>query len=50
MRLRFALPLIVLTAFVPAGSALGGVVGNPADRLANKPLDDYAYDLARDCR
>ena len=50
MRLRFALlSLSVALAAVPAGSALG-VTGNPADRLARLPIDDYAYDHARDCR
>jgi hypothetical protein len=50
VRLRFALlTLLDALAAVPAGSALG-VTGNPADRLADLPIDDYAYDHARDCR
>jgi hypothetical protein len=50
LRLTLFLALIALAAAVPAGSALGGVVGNPAERLAKLPIDDYANDTARDCR
>ena len=50
MRLRFALlTLLVVIAALPAGSALG-TSANPADKLADQPIDDYAYDKARDCR
>jgi hypothetical protein len=50
VRLRFALlTLIAVAAALPAGSAFG-VTGNPADRLADLPIDDYSYDRARDCR
>jgi hypothetical protein len=50
VRLRFALlALLVLAASLPAASALGASA-NPADRLANLPIDDYSYDRARDCR
>jgi hypothetical protein len=50
VRLRFALlTLVVLIAALPAGSALGASA-NPADKLADQPIDDYAYDKARDCR
>ena len=50
MRLRLALlTLIVILAALPAGSALG-VTGNPAEKLAGLPIDDYAYDHARECR
>jgi hypothetical protein len=46
VRLRFALLSILL--LVPS-SALA-VTGNPADRLLDRPIDDYAYDKAQDCR
>ena len=36
-------------AALPASPALGAVA-NPADRLADLPIDDYAYDKAKDCR
>jgi hypothetical protein len=51
VRLRFTLLTLLMAALaaVPAGSALG-VTGNPADRLADLPIDDYAYDHARECR
>lgn len=50
MRLRFALlSALVLIASLPAVSALAASA-NPADRLADLPIDDYAYDRARDCR
>jgi hypothetical protein len=50
VRLRFALlTLLVLACSFPAAAALGASA-NPADRLAHLPIDDYAYDHARDCR
>jgi hypothetical protein len=45
VRLRLSLLFLVL---LPT-SALA-VTGNPADRLASLPIDDYAYDKARNCR
>jgi hypothetical protein len=50
-------PLLVLfaclIALATAGAALaapyGRVVGNPADRLASRPLEDYRYDHAKRC-
>jgi len=45
VRLRLALLFLLL---FPT-SALA-VTGNPADRLARLPIDDYAYDTAKDCR
>lgn len=46
MRLRLALlTLLLVTALTPA--AFGS---NPADRMADAPIDDYAYDHAEDCR
>ena len=42
MRLR-SLGLLAI-AFVLCAAA------NPADRLADRPIDDYAYDHARECR
>ena len=50
MRLRFGLlALIAVTAALPASPALGATA-NPADKLADLPIDDYAYDRATDCR
>jgi hypothetical protein len=46
---RLRLALLVAIAALPAAAALA-VTGNPADRLASLPIDDYAYDKARDCR
>jgi hypothetical protein len=49
------LALVVLAA-APAGalaaypSVFGAVDGNPADRLANQPIDPYRYDGATHCR
>jgi hypothetical protein len=49
VRLRFALvTVIVLAAALPAGAALGASA-NPADGLADLPIEDYAYDPARKC-
>jgi hypothetical protein len=54
MRARPALVLLLLTAsLLLAGAAsakLGPVRGNPADRLASLPIDDYRYDRAHHCR
>jgi len=52
------LPLICVLSIsllaVPVSAAFGigfrPVAGNPADKLANVPIDDYAYDYAKDCR
>jgi len=41
--------LVAALAAVPA-LALGPVEGNPADKLAALPIDDYAYDHARSCK
>ena len=50
MRLRFALLSgLVLLGSLPAVSA-PAASANPADRLADLPIDDYAYDHARDCK
>ena len=50
MRLRPALlALVVVIAALPASPALGATA-NPADKLADLPIDDYAYDRATDCR
>ena len=49
MRLRFALlALLLLATALPAGSAVGASA-NPADRLADLPIEDYTYDPARRC-
>jgi hypothetical protein len=46
--------IAVLLFAVLAGQAIAGgfrpVKGNPADRLADLPIDDYQYDHAEDCR
>jgi hypothetical protein len=52
---QFAGLLLVLVCLLAVGgSALarpyGQVKGNPADRLADQPIDDYAYDHAKRCR
>ena len=50
MRLRLALlALVVALAALPVSPALGATA-NPADKLADVPIDDYAYDRATDCR
>ena len=43
------LAVLALTAAVAAARPYGQVANNPADRLAAKPIDDYAYDHARHC-
>ena len=47
-----ALVLLAVAAF--AGEAVAGGVlpvrGNPADKLADVPIDDYGYDHAKACR
>ena len=56
MRSRLA-PIVALLALlaVPAaalgsfGNSFGPVKGNPANRLAKLPIDDYAYDYAKRC-
>lgn len=52
------LPLVALltvllaaaTATVAVAAGFRAVPGNPADRLVAKPIDDYRYDHAKDCR
>jgi hypothetical protein len=46
------LTLFLLAASVGAAFAGGfrPVAGNPADKLVDKPIDDYEYDYATDCR
>jgi hypothetical protein len=45
---------VVLLLAVAAPAAIAGgflpVKGNPADKLADLPIDDYQYDHAEDCR
>ena len=54
MRARpFVVLLVVLFSLALAGVAsaeLRPVAGNPADRLASLPIDDYRYDRAHHCR
>ncbi len=55
--MRRALVLLVLTLIVPATAAaivrvpsdLKPVPGNPANRLAHLPIEDFVYDDARKC-
>jgi hypothetical protein len=52
---RFTLvALLTLLLAAVAGEAIAGgfqpVKGNPADKLADVPIDDYRYDHAKDCR
>lgn len=49
--------LVCLAAALAPASALAGfgtsfpyVLGNPADKLADRPIEDYAYDYASKCR
>jgi hypothetical protein len=50
VRLRLALlALVVAVAALPVSPALGATA-NPADKLADLAIDDYAYDRATDCR
>jgi hypothetical protein len=46
---RLRLALLTVIAVLPVGPAFAASA-NPADRLADVPIDDYAYDHARDCR
>jgi hypothetical protein len=50
----FVLCLATLATLAAAGAAFaapyGRVAHNPADRLAARPIDDYAYDHAKRCR
>jgi hypothetical protein len=54
--IRIALPCaLALLVLAPAGAhaawnVFREVPGNPADRLADLPIDDYGYDHARRCR
>jgi hypothetical protein len=53
-----ALACLVLALAAAAGAAQAAAAaapprplkGNPADRIAERPIDDYAYDHARRCR
>jgi hypothetical protein len=47
--LAFSFAFTALRAYAD-GQAFPAVRGNPADRLADLPIDDYAYDRARRCR
>ena len=52
---RFSLivAVVLLLAVVATEAIAGGfrpVKGNPADQLADLPIDDYQYDHAKDCR
>lgn len=51
MRIRAAAVALAIVLLVPAVSAAGfaRVRGNPADRLAHLPIDDYRYDYAKRC-
>ena len=51
VRLRLAAASVALALIVPALATAGlrPLRGNPADRLARLPIDDYAYDYAKRC-
>jgi hypothetical protein len=52
-RLSLIATVCLLLAVVASEAIAGGfrpVKGNPADRLADQPIDDYRYDHAKDCR
>jgi hypothetical protein len=53
-RLHLVALLTVLLVAASVGIASAGgfrpVVGNPADKLVDVPIDDYQYDYAKDCR
>ena len=54
-RRLLALAALALALVLPAHAAasadvFGAVKGNPADKLANLEIDDYAYDHAKSCR
>jgi hypothetical protein len=44
------LAALIICAAAALADAYGPVAGNPADRLADQPVDDYASDAARRCR
>ena len=48
--MRLLLCTLALAAVVGTGLAQALPNGNPANRLANLPIDDYAYDHAEDCK
>ena len=54
MRTRPVVALFALMAWLAltavASAELRSVAGNPADKLASLPIDDYRYDRARHCR
>jgi hypothetical protein len=54
MRRRAPLTGLILLALLPASAAafpsvFGPVANNPANRLADQPIEDYRYDRARRC-
>jgi hypothetical protein len=52
-RLSLIATVALLLAVVASEAIAGGfrpVKGNPADKLVDRPIDDYAYDHAEDCR
>ncbi len=52
-RLTLLSIVVLLLASVVSEAFAGGflpVRGNPADKLADVPIDDYQYDHAKDCR
>lgn len=48
--LRVLVAVTVVLAMASAGLAEALPGGNPANRLAALPIDDYSYDQARSCR
>ena len=49
VRVALALAALALLLLAAAADAFRPVRGNPADRLAHLPIDDYRYDYARRC-
>ena len=48
--IAWVLAALAICAAAAAAGVYGPVAGNPADRLAHLPIDDYASDDARRCR
>lgn len=48
--MRLLLSTLALVALLGTGLAQALPNGNPANRLAKLPIDDYAYDYAKDCK
>ncbi len=48
--MRLLLCALALAAVAGTGLAHALPAGNPANRLANLPIDDYGYDHATDCK